>query len=81
MPKIRALTEERRQAEADSSRNLAIRDRLRIGKDHAGLTLDDISASTGISRATVCKYFKTPEAMPIQAYRNICRAVGVEVTL
>lgn len=81
MPKVRTLTEEKRQAEADSSRNLAIRDKLRIGKDHAGLTLDDISASTGISRATVCKYFKTPETMPIQAYRAICRAVGVEVTL
>ena len=33
MPKVRALTEERRIAEADSNRNMAIRDKLRIGKD------------------------------------------------
>ena len=42
MPKVRALTEERRIAEADSNRNMAIRDKLRIGKDHAGMTLDEI---------------------------------------
>ena len=81
MPKVRALTEERRIAEADSNRNMAIRDKLRIGKDHAGMTLDEISSDTGISRATVCKYFKMPEVMPIQAYRDICRAIGLEVTL
>lgn len=75
MPKIRPLTE----AGRDQERNRAIVHAVYNGKMDKGIKMTDIAARGGITVRTLQNYMKDPGRMPLQVYRDICRAVGMEV--
>lgn len=77
MPKVRALTE----AERDKERDLVIRQSIRHRKDDIGMTVEEVAKKAGLSCTAIYTYMKNPSKMTIRAYRDICRAVGLEVTL
>lgn len=81
MPKVRALTAEGRAKQQNEQLNDQIIDGLQRAKHGKKITFDIISARTGISVPTLCRYFKQPEMMTIQTYRTICRTLGMEVNL
>lgn len=81
MPKIRALTAEGRAKQLNEQLNSKIIDGLQQTKHDKKITFDTISARTGISVPTLCRYFKQPEMMTIQTYRTLYRALGMEVKL
>lgn len=75
MPRVRALTE----AERDKERDLAIRQSIRHRKDDAGMTVEEVAKKAGLSCTAIYTYMKSPSKMTIQTYRNVCRALGIEV--
>ena len=81
MPKVRALTAEGRTKQLNEKLNSQIIDGLQQTKHNQKMTFDTISARTGISVPTLCRYFKQPEMMTIQTYRTLYRALGMEVKL
>lgn len=81
MPKVRALTAEGRAKQKNEQLNSQIIDGLQQAKHGKKITFDTISARTGISVPTLCRYFKRPEMMTIQTYRTLYRALGMEVKL
>lgn len=81
MPKVRALTAESRAKQMNEQLNSQIIDGLQQTKHDKKITFDTISARTGISVPTLCRYFKRPEMMTIQTYRTLYRALGMEVKL
>lgn len=81
MPKVRALTAEGRAKQMNKKLNSQIIDGLQQTKHNQKMTFDTISARTGISVPTLCRYFKQPEMMTIQTYRTLYRALGMEVKL
>lgn len=81
MPKIKALTAEGRAKQKNEQLNSQIIDGLQQAKHGKKITFDTISARTGISVPTLCRYFKQPEMMTIQTYRTLCRTLGMEVIL
>lgn len=81
MPKIRALTAEGHAKQMNEQLNSQIIDGLQQTKHDKKITFDTISARTGISVPTLCRYFKQPEMMTIQTYRTLYRALGMEVKL
>lgn len=81
MPKVRALTAEGRTKQLNEKLNSQIIDGLQQTKHDKKITFDTISARTGISVPTLCRYFKRPEMMTIQTYRTLYRALGMEVKL
>lgn len=81
MPKVRALTAEGRAKQKNEQLNSQIIDGLQQAKHGKKITFDTISARTGISVPTLCRYFKQPETMTIQTYRTLCRTLGMEVIL
>lgn len=81
MPKVKALTAEGRAKQLNEKLNSQIIDGLQQTKHDKKITFDTISARTGISVPTLCRYFKRPEMMTIQTYRTLYRALGMEVKL
>ena len=81
MPKVKALTAEGRAKQMNEELNSQIIDGLQQTKRNQKMTFDTISARTGISVPTLCRYFKQPEMMTIQTYRTLYRALGMEVKL
>lgn len=81
MPKVRALTAEGREKQMNEKLNSQIIDGLQQTKCVKKITFDTLSARTGISVPTLCRYFKQPETMTIRTYRMLYRALGMEVIL
>lgn len=75
MPKVRPLTEAGRDKERDAAFKKAVYDQKGV------LRLEDIAAKCGIARCTLDRYLNHPGWMPLQTYRDICRAVGMEANV
>lgn len=75
MPKVRPLTEAGRDKERDATFKKTVYEKK------GETRFEDIAAKCGITRYTLYQYLNHPGWMPIQTYRDICRAVGMEVML
>ena len=81
MPKIRALTEAGRNAEADRKLDADICRTFRVQMCDHRMTKCEVALKLVISRVTVHRRFEHAGSMTIQQYRDMCRVIGVEVRL
>lgn len=81
MPKIRALTEAGRNAEADRALDADICRTLRVQMCEKRLTKREVARRLGVTDKTVHSRIEHAGSMTIQQYRDMCRAIGLEVTI
>lgn len=61
--------------------NAAVAAELRAERARKGITYAAIIASTGIAQSTLQRYFKGERDIPLPAYQDLCRALGVSPRL
>lgn len=58
--------------------NDAVATELRAQRARVRITFDDLAEQTGLAKTTVLNYFHGRREIPMVAFAEICRALGVE---
>lgn len=57
--------------------NLAVAAELRAQRGRTKITFDELVDATGLAKTTVLNYFNGKRDIPMPAFADICRALGI----